>query len=187
MPHDAEHIVGKVEVVRGEQVPKPQRRHGVGGRQVHVEAAGRQALLRAVLDHVEATPDEVTVHLAISLRPEYQTKPGVRQRGEHAGRSETHSALTRDNRSTPSKSTMQVCQANCNRDFLVKRRFHFLKDPAFVDALFVQKPERVDSLGYVLLFAFLILSLLKRRGRQCPSCSRTRPGRSGAADQAGNS
>ena len=64
---------------------------------------------------------------------------------------------------------MQVCQANCNRDFLVKRHFYLLKHPAFVDALFVQKPERVDSLVYVLLFACSILSLLKRRVRRGPS------------------
>ncbi|AEJ38707.1 transposase (IS4 family protein) [Sulfobacillus acidophilus TPY] len=30
---------------------------------------------------------------------------------------------------------------------VIEQRFHFLKDPAFVDALFVQKPERVAALA----------------------------------------
>ncbi len=51
---------------------------------------------------------------------------------------------------------------------VIEQRFHFLKDPAFVDALFVQKPERVEALGYVLLLACLVLSLLERRVRQGP-------------------
>ncbi|AEJ38307.1 IS4 family transposase [Sulfobacillus acidophilus TPY] len=51
---------------------------------------------------------------------------------------------------------------------VIEQRFHFLKDPAFVDALFVQKPERVEALGDVLLLACLVLSLLERRVRQGP-------------------
>jgi transposase len=51
---------------------------------------------------------------------------------------------------------------------VIEQRFHFLKDPVFVDALFVHKPERVEALGYVLLLACLVLSLLERRVRQGP-------------------
>ena len=40
----------------------------------------------------------------------------------------------------------------------VERHFHFLKDPLFVDALYVKKPERVEALGYVLLMACLLRS-----------------------------
>ena len=36
-----------------------------------------------------------------------------------------------------------------------ERHFHFLKDLLFVDALYVQKPERIEALGYVLLLACL--------------------------------
>lgn len=64
----------------------------------------------------------------------------------------------------------------------VERHFHFLKDPLFVDALFVKKPERVEALGYVLLGACLLYSLAERRlrnsGIPIPSPSRrvlTRP------------
>ncbi len=64
----------------------------------------------------------------------------------------------------------------------VERHFHFLKDPLFVDALYVKKPERVEALGYVLLMACLLYSLIERRLRQAalpiPSPSRrvlTRP------------
>lgn len=48
----------------------------------------------------------------------------------------------------------------------LEQRFHFLKDPAFVDAFFLHKPERVEALGYVLLMACLVFSLLERRVRQ---------------------
>ncbi len=47
----------------------------------------------------------------------------------------------------------------------VERHFHFLKDPLFVDALYVKKPERVEALGYVLLMACLLYSLVERRVR----------------------
>ena len=64
----------------------------------------------------------------------------------------------------------------------VERRFPFLKDPLFVDALFVKKPERLEALGYVLLGACLLYSLAERRLRRSgipiPSPSRrvlTRP------------
>ncbi|SMC03499.1 Transposase [Sulfobacillus thermosulfidooxidans DSM 9293] len=51
---------------------------------------------------------------------------------------------------------------------VIEQRFRFLKDPTFVDALYVQKPERVEALGYVLLLAALVLSLIERRARQAP-------------------
>ena len=47
----------------------------------------------------------------------------------------------------------------------VERHFHFLKDPLFVDALYVKKPERVEALGYVILMACLLYSLVERRLR----------------------
>lgn len=47
-----------------------------------------------------------------------------------------------------------------------ERHFHFLKDPLFVDALFVKKPERVEALGYVLLMACLLYRLMERRARR---------------------
>lgn len=48
----------------------------------------------------------------------------------------------------------------------LEQRFHFVKDPAFVDAFFLHKPERVEALGYVLLMACLVFSLLERRVRR---------------------
>lgn len=45
----------------------------------------------------------------------------------------------------------------------VEHHFHFLKDPLFVDALFVKKPERLEALGYVLLGAWLLYRLPERR------------------------
>jgi hypothetical protein len=42
----------------------------------------------------------------------------------------------------------------------VEQRFHFLKDPAFVDAVFLQNPERIEALGYVMLMMLLGLFFL---------------------------
>lgn len=48
-----------------------------------------------------------------------------------------------------------------------EKRFSFLKDPAFVDAVFLKKRERIEALGYVMLLACLVFSLLERRVRKC--------------------
>ena len=50
----------------------------------------------------------------------------------------------------------------------VEQRFHFLKDPAFVDAVFLKKPERIEALGYVMLLALLVFRGIERRVRQSP-------------------
>ena len=50
----------------------------------------------------------------------------------------------------------------------VEQRFHFLKDPALVDAVFLQQPERIQALGYVMLLALLLFSCLERRVWQAP-------------------
>ncbi len=52
---------------------------------------------------------------------------------------------------------------------LCERKFHFLKDPLFLDALFLDTPERLEALGYVILMAALLYSLLERRLRQNPN------------------
>ncbi|MCY0899840.1 MAG: hypothetical protein OWU33_13105 [Firmicutes bacterium] len=64
----------------------------------------------------------------------------------------------------------------------VERHFPCLKDPLFVDALSVKKPERLEAPGYVLRGACLLYSLAERRlgrsGIPIPSPSRrvlTRP------------
>jgi transposase len=47
----------------------------------------------------------------------------------------------------------------------VELRFKFLKDPAFVDALFLNTPERIEALGYVLLIALFIYATMEKRLR----------------------
>ena len=51
----------------------------------------------------------------------------------------------------------------------VEQRFHFLKDPTFVDAVFLKKPERIQALGYVMLLALLLFSVVERRVRAHPA------------------
>lgn len=48
----------------------------------------------------------------------------------------------------------------------VEVRFRFLKDPVFVDGIYVKNPDRVMALGCVFLMALLIYSLLERRVRK---------------------
>ena len=48
----------------------------------------------------------------------------------------------------------------------VEQRFRFLKDPMFVNALFLKTPKRVQALGYVILLAVMIASLLELRIRK---------------------
>jgi len=48
----------------------------------------------------------------------------------------------------------------------VELRFKFLKDPMFVDSLFLKTPERIEALGYVLLIALFIYMTLEERIRK---------------------
>jgi transposase len=48
----------------------------------------------------------------------------------------------------------------------MERNFGFLKDPAIVDSLFLDKPERIETLGLILLTALLIWRLMERTMRQ---------------------
>ncbi len=48
----------------------------------------------------------------------------------------------------------------------VEVRFRFLKDPTFIDGIYVKTPDRVMALGYIFLMALLIFSLLERRVRK---------------------
>jgi transposase len=47
----------------------------------------------------------------------------------------------------------------------VEVRFRFLKDPMFVNALYLKKKERVEALGYVMLVALLLYTLIERAVR----------------------
>lgn len=48
----------------------------------------------------------------------------------------------------------------------VETRFKFLKDPVYMDAVYVHRRDRLESLIYVLVMACLVFSLLERRVRQ---------------------
>lgn len=49
---------------------------------------------------------------------------------------------------------------------VVERRFPVLKDPNRVGPVYLDRPERVEALGYVLLMALLVYSLIERRARE---------------------
>lgn len=48
----------------------------------------------------------------------------------------------------------------------VESRFRMLKDPMFVDALYLHTPRRIEALSYVLVMACLIYSIFERRVRR---------------------
>lgn len=48
----------------------------------------------------------------------------------------------------------------------MEQNYGFLKDPQIVNALFLEKPERIEALGLVLLLALLIWRLIERSLRQ---------------------
>lgn len=48
----------------------------------------------------------------------------------------------------------------------VERRFPVLKDPKRVGPVYLDRPDRVEALGYVLLMALLVYSLIERRARE---------------------
>ena len=48
----------------------------------------------------------------------------------------------------------------------VETSFRVLKDPYFIDELFVKTPERVEALSYVMLIALMLLTLLERTVRE---------------------
>jgi len=50
--------------------------------------------------------------------------------------------------------------------FNVEMTFKFLKDPIFVGAIYLKKPERVEALSYVFLIALLMFYILERRVRK---------------------
>ena len=47
-----------------------------------------------------------------------------------------------------------------------ERIFRFLKDPAWVGAICLKKPERIVAFGYVMLMAAMVYTLLERQARK---------------------
>ena len=61
-----------------------------------------------------------------------------------------------------SRATLQAYKAQHG----MERNFGFLKDPAIVDSVFLDTPERIEALGLILLTALLIWRLMEREMRQ---------------------
>jgi len=79
---------------------------------------------------------------------------------------------------TNHQDTEQLPAAQVLREYKqqssVELRFKFLKDPMFVDALFLKNPERLEALGYVLLMALFIYMTIENRLRLALSQKNTR-------------
>lgn len=48
----------------------------------------------------------------------------------------------------------------------VEMNFAFLKDPFYTDEMYLKKPERIMTLGYIFLLALVIYHVFQRRIRQ---------------------
>lgn len=57
---------------------------------------------------------------------------------------------------------------------MVESNFAFLKDPVFVNALFLKSPRRIEALGLVLILALLIWRLIERAMRLSLKADRTK-------------
>jgi len=49
----------------------------------------------------------------------------------------------------------------------IERNFGFLKDPLFVNDMFVKRPDRIEVLGFILLTSLLVWNLMEHVMRQC--------------------
>ena len=66
----------------------------------------------------------------------------------------------------PKENTSETILRHYKEQNTVEMRFRFLKNPAILGQVFLQKPARVKALGYIFLIALLIFALLERRVRQ---------------------
>ena len=57
---------------------------------------------------------------------------------------------------------------------MVERNFGFLKDPVFVNALFLKSPKRIEALGLILVLALLIWRLMERTMRANPAADKSK-------------
>ena len=48
----------------------------------------------------------------------------------------------------------------------VELSFKAIKEPEFVGAMYVKKPERLEALAYVVLLAALVRAVMQRRARR---------------------
>lgn len=48
----------------------------------------------------------------------------------------------------------------------VESTFRILKDPYYVDEIFLKKPERIEAFGYVMVIAVMLLNVIERRVRK---------------------
>lgn len=56
----------------------------------------------------------------------------------------------------------------------VEQRFAFLKDPVFIDGLYLHTPRRIEALAYVFVMACLVYSVFERRVRRQLQAQRQR-------------
>jgi transposase len=49
----------------------------------------------------------------------------------------------------------------------IERNFSFLKDPLFVNDIFLKRPDRIEVLGFILLTSLLVWNLMEHVMRQC--------------------
>jgi len=105
------------------------------------------------------TPKEITYRLKIALTLDEDAMGRLRQEaGCFALISNT---LAQGTGSISAKELLTIYKDQ----HMVERNFAFLKDPVFVNALFLKSPQRIEALGLVLILALLIWRLMERTMR----------------------
>ncbi|MBO9608372.1 MAG: hypothetical protein J7639_20625 [Paenibacillaceae bacterium] len=68
------------------------------------------------------------------------------------------------------RDVLKECKEQSKRGVALQ----FLKDPAFVDALFLKTPERIEALSYLLLIALFVCMIMENRLRLALKQTKTR-------------
>jgi transposase len=106
----------------------------------------------------EARPTKTSHYLIGSLT---ENEDAVRDAADDGGLFVLITTLM-DKEKYPAKLLLERYKGQGN----IERIFRFLKNPAWVGAMCLKKPERLAALGYVLLMAAIIYTLWERRVRR---------------------
>jgi transposase len=99
----------------------------------------------------------------------YQLRIAVRPREEAIARARKEAGCFVLVSNEPEEAMGGLSSADLLRSYQdqhsVERNFGFLKDPLFVNALFLKSPRRIEALGLILVLALMIWRLMERTMR----------------------
>lgn len=138
----------------------------------HLETTFAERLLavsgRVIMEQMEALKprgrpkmDAVPAEKAISYRLEIVVSAEEKNLGGLIGRESCFVLVHTGTTPISAREILAVYKGQS----VVEKRFPFLKDPSMAEVFFVKNPKRLEALGYVMLMALLLWSVLERRVR----------------------